>query len=155
MTKYIKNKNGKFAGSIGDGKTRVPTAARRPLTASDKQELQKAVIDSLAKAGNPEDVTNATVNYKNETLTVTAPEAEETKSIVHGHLNSLKERLKDPEEAVTLAVRAIALTFVLWKRYRSAGWAGVAQTVVARRQLNASIDSVIAGFTAKPGQNGH
>lgn len=30
MTKYIKDKNGKFAGSIGEGKTSNPTTTPRP-----------------------------------------------------------------------------------------------------------------------------
>jgi len=33
MTKYIKGKDGKFQGSIGSGKTSVPTAAPQPVTA--------------------------------------------------------------------------------------------------------------------------
>lgn len=39
MAKYIKGKDGKFKGSIGDGKKRVPTAAQNPVG------LTKAIVD--------------------------------------------------------------------------------------------------------------
>lgn len=40
MAKYIKGKDGKFKGSIGDGKTRVPTAGQTPAAL-------KAALDSV------------------------------------------------------------------------------------------------------------
>lgn len=39
MAKYIKGKDGKFKGSIGDGKTRIPTAAQSPVG------LTKSLVD--------------------------------------------------------------------------------------------------------------
>jgi len=39
MTKYIKGKDGKFAGSIGDGKTNVPTPA--PATVSKAEQKRQ------------------------------------------------------------------------------------------------------------------
>lgn len=39
MAKYIKGKDGKFKGSIGDGKTRIPTAAQHPVG------LTKSLVD--------------------------------------------------------------------------------------------------------------
>lgn len=39
MAKYVKGKDGKFKGSIGDGKTRIPTAAQQPVG------LTKSLVD--------------------------------------------------------------------------------------------------------------
>lgn len=39
MTKYIKGKDGKFAGSIGDGKDKVPTAAPK-VSAAERRRLE-------------------------------------------------------------------------------------------------------------------
>lgn len=39
MAKYIKGKDGKFKGSIGDGKTRIPTASQNPVG------LTKSLVD--------------------------------------------------------------------------------------------------------------
>lgn len=46
MTKYIKSKDGKFAGSIGDGKTNVPTAAPKLPKVS---KAEQARLDNNAK----------------------------------------------------------------------------------------------------------
>jgi len=42
MTKYIKGKDGKFAGSIGDGKTNVPTAPTPPVVPDTQPRMSKA-----------------------------------------------------------------------------------------------------------------
>lgn len=39
MTKYVKGKDGKFAGSIGDGKDNVPTAAPK-VSAAERRRLE-------------------------------------------------------------------------------------------------------------------
>ena len=45
MTKYVKGKDGKFAGSVGDGKTKVPTPA--PAAPSKKDDVPE-VPDHIA-----------------------------------------------------------------------------------------------------------
>lgn len=54
MTKYIKNKDGKFAGSIGEGKSRLPAGAVIPtealLAAFDKSPNGAITFDQLAAA---------------------------------------------------------------------------------------------------------
>jgi hypothetical protein len=45
MTKYIKSKDGKFAGSIGDGKDSVPTVAPKVPKAPKLTKTQQARID--------------------------------------------------------------------------------------------------------------
>lgn len=51
MTKYIKGKDGKFAGSIGDGKTNVPTPSNLPTVAAPAQQPASAasVTEAYAK----------------------------------------------------------------------------------------------------------
>lgn len=56
MTKYIKGKDGKFAGSIGDGKTNIPTAAPKVSKAEQKRLDSNAKIRELneKRAANAE-----------------------------------------------------------------------------------------------------
>jgi hypothetical protein len=49
MTKYIKGKDGKFVGSIGDGKTKVPTAAPT-ISSQGSPEDSSSQIDSTSAA---------------------------------------------------------------------------------------------------------
>lgn len=57
MTKYIKGKDGKFAGSIGDGKTNVPTPAPKISKAEQRrQEMNDRIreINARWEAGREE-----------------------------------------------------------------------------------------------------
>jgi hypothetical protein len=49
MTKYIKGKDGKFVGSIGDGKTKVPTPAQ-PISSKDSLSNETSTSDSTSAA---------------------------------------------------------------------------------------------------------
>lgn len=65
MAKYVKGKDGKFAGSIGDGKTKVPTAAPKPAplvgvpsnvkTPQDVDKLVAKMRKSLSEEFVPHD----------------------------------------------------------------------------------------------------
>lgn len=49
MTKYIKSKDGKFAGSIGDGKTNVPSAAPTSLPPVENSVAHDSSVDAAYK----------------------------------------------------------------------------------------------------------
>lgn len=65
MTKYIKGKDGKFAGSIGDGKTNVPTAAPK-ISKAEQRRLENneriRAINERYAAGREERVLKAQKN---------------------------------------------------------------------------------------------
>jgi hypothetical protein len=61
MTKYIKGKDGKFAGSIGNGKHRVPTSPQR-IERAATQELPSIDIATVMNANT---VINYTLNDEN------------------------------------------------------------------------------------------
>lgn len=54
MAKYIKGKDGKFKGSIGDGKTRVPTAAQTPAGLRGSLESVQQVTYGRAPIAFPQ-----------------------------------------------------------------------------------------------------
>jgi hypothetical protein len=56
MTKYIKGKDGKFAGSIGVGKNRVPQAITRPHAVIDAADLMSALNNSSGSSVRLSDV---------------------------------------------------------------------------------------------------
>jgi hypothetical protein len=120
MAKYVKDKHGKFAGSIGDGKTQVPTAAPRipgedpsanNVTATEPFNLDASLAELTARWNanrtDPNKITVQDVNGFPRTVTFGTIDFDAVCLFTRGHCHSLALALHEATGHPIIAFRPV------------------------------------------------